>query len=68
MKSHLVYLHAVPDSAKILLVYDARSVPHTDEVRATRNFLREQLGVTILFDETDIPQHKSPVDWFVIFI
>lgn len=48
----------------MLLAYDGVSIDHADEVLASRFFLRDWLGVEVLLDVTDIPEHSSPYEWY----
>lgn len=63
-------LIAVPSDFRMLLVFDAVSVEHTQYVKATRIFLRKLLGVEVLVDVADMENNKesSPYQWHIAAI
>ncbi|KAI9555324.1 hypothetical protein GHT06_017839 [Daphnia sinensis] len=63
-------LEPIPNDFKMLLVFDSVSVQHTQYVKATRNFLRQLLGVEVLLDVADIENEEqgSPFQWYSMAI
>ena len=56
----------MPEHLTMLLICDAATVLHTDYVKATQAFLREQHGIQVLLDVTDLPstEHQDAVRWY----
>ncbi len=66
----ILFLFAVPSDFKMLLVFDAVNVQHTDYVKATRIFLRKLLDIEVIVDVVDmkITEHTSPYQWNITAI